>query len=220
MNVDTIQTKVFFIGFHKTGTGYYNSIFQKLGYRVLHHWTWRRGNQSVIDQYDVFLDGCLHDYARLYQLYPNAKFILNTRRLDDWLLSRMKFFRQRYENYPRWVLRIINPVFRAIWGNDCYFDQRMLRNWILERDQYHQAVQSFFTKHDIPLLIVDINDQAKLKRIAEFLGTAEGLFSPFDPGTRENVSASNDKQILVYQAWIQQAISELELSKDHLERIV
>lgn len=220
MNIVKNQTKVFFIGFHKTGTGYYNSIFNKLGYRVLHHWKWRRGNRSVIDRYDIFLDGCLHDYARLHHLYPGAKFILNTRRLDHWLLSRMKFFHQRYTNYPHWLLRIMNPVFRAIWGNDCFFDQRMIQNWIVERHDYHQAVQSFFSELDTPLLVVDIDDNAKLDKIARFLNVPTEQFSAFDPGSRENMSASNDKQLLIYKEWIHQAISTLGLSEDHLERII
>ena len=68
-----------FVGFHRTGTGSLEQTFTAMRYEVLHGFAWRFGDAATIARYDVFLDGCEHDVARLLQAAPNARFVSQQR---------------------------------------------------------------------------------------------------------------------------------------------
>jgi hypothetical protein len=203
--------KIFFIGFHKTGTGYYNSLFKKLGFRSLHHWIWTRGNSLVLRRYDVFLDGCLHRYETLYRKYPDAFYILNTRELTDWLVSRMKWNQERYGHFPQWCLSIMNLYHRYSWGNDCYFNLELVKEWILERQKYHHEVRAFFESKQKPLLVLDIGDEDKLVKLWKYLELPEARLAEFQSGKKENQSAIDPARIDQYEQLARQAMRELNL---------
>jgi len=84
--------KIFFIGFNKTGTTtYYNLLKDK--YKSVHNCKWsfisRLDNTKKVKKYfsksDVFCDGECSNFSKLDKLYPNSKFILNTRPIKDWI---------------------------------------------------------------------------------------------------------------------------------------
>ncbi len=203
--------KIFFIGFHKTGTGYYNKLFKNLGFITLHHWTWTRGNSRVLGRHDVFLDGCLHRYKTLYRKYPDAFYILNTRELKDWLVSRMKWNQERYGHFPQWCLRLMNGYHRYSWGNDCYFNLELVKEWILERQKYHEEVKAFFERKQKPLLVLDIGDEEKLVKLWNYLELPEARLSEFQSGKKENESAIDPARIDQYEQLALQAMRELNL---------
>ena len=87
--------KVFCIGFNKTGTTTLHRILQdQLSYRSAHkpRWTdWSiTRNRPELDQFDAFSDGGCASIKNLDELYPEAIFVLNTRPLRHWVLSRYK----------------------------------------------------------------------------------------------------------------------------------
>ena len=98
-----MKQKVFIIGFQKTGTTSLDLALQRLGYRVLgvdknllkcpnkealHHYILK-----TLEEYDAVQDMPWPLYFMdLYELYPNAKFILTRRTADDWYKSVVKFF--------------------------------------------------------------------------------------------------------------------------------
>jgi hypothetical protein len=97
------RPKVSCIGFNKTGTTSLHRYFESAGLDSSYDASYQKQSRtlgqdelrSYIDAYDAFTDGERADYARLAQLYPEAKFILNTRELKKWLESRVKHvFRQ------------------------------------------------------------------------------------------------------------------------------
>lgn len=212
--------KVFFVGFHKTGTGYYNTIFRELGFRSLHHWKWRRANPFVLKRYDVFLDGCLHRYDKILKRYPDAHFVLNTRGLQDWLVSRMKYDQERYGHLPRWCLYVMNIYHRYAWGNDCYFNLELVKRWILERQDYHRDVMQFFEKKQKSLLILDIKDELKLDKLFEYLELPRERLADFKPSRKENQSAVDPRKVEEYERLAAQAVRQLNLPMNTLDQIL
>jgi len=97
------RSKIFCIGFNKTGTTTLHRYFELAGLKSSHDATYQKQSRtlgraellSYLGSYDAFTDGERADYVRLAELYPDAKFILNTRELKKWLESRVKHvFRQ------------------------------------------------------------------------------------------------------------------------------
>jgi hypothetical protein len=189
---DRDRAPVFFIGFYKTGTKYYTQVFKQLGYRVMHDSHWRTGSIRVIKQYDVFNDACLHHYEKMYAAYPRARFILNTRPLRSWLISRVIWIDHVYGRMTQFARRVVNPVHRVIWGNDCYYTDKLIIRWIEERQRYHEDVLRFFADKPDSLLVINAADPGKLDKLSTFLDI------PIGPAARnvgpENVSAGADKR--------------------------
>ena len=45
---------------------------------------------DVIDEYDAFTDGSPYEFEKYYEKNPDSLFILNTRPIKKWLISRYK----------------------------------------------------------------------------------------------------------------------------------
>ena len=161
------EKKVFFIGFNKTGTGFYNTLFKSHNYKTLHYSYWRTGNPRVLRKYDVFSDGCLHNFKKIYRLYPNAHYILNTRPLRAWLISKANHVEHNILPDIPGLKHIINYFHRKIWGTDAYYDKKTLIKWINERENYHNEVKNFFQNKK--LLILNIEDEEKLQKLEQFM---------------------------------------------------
>ena len=98
-----MKQKVFVIGFQKTGTTSLDLALQKLGYKVycvdknLLKFEKSKDIKSYIKKILKNWDA-VQDmpwplfYRELYELYPDAKFILTKREPDDWFSSVKRFF--------------------------------------------------------------------------------------------------------------------------------
>ncbi len=174
--------KVFCVGFNKTGTTTLHRLFsQQLGYRSAHNPKWtdwsiaRRKDQ--LDSHDVYSDGGCASVQALDELYPDARFILNTRPLKHWVLSRHKAV-ERSRAAVRWALTKYVPLgFFARFLNHWVLqngESRMLR-WIVVRNSFHRHVVQYFSGRPDKLLILDIEDEAALEDLSDFLGVDRGL---------------------------------------------
>lgn len=168
--------KIFFIGFNKTGTSSIAKSLEMAGYtHVIHDDVWTdwsfAKNTQELDKYSVFTDGeCAH-IATLDALYPNAKFIFNTRNLNDWLDSRYKsversrliaeYFLTSYLPLG-FIMRIINVLFL---NNS---DKAILR-WIEIRETYHAFVKNYFKNRPNDFIELDIKDGDSINKLKEFL---------------------------------------------------
>ncbi len=115
---DHAAPKIFGIGLSKTGTNSLDRALRSLGIRSI-HWS-NPYTDALISDEDLFLFEGFSDvviafqFERLYALFPNARFIYTTRRLDSWCRSvaghyrrfhgvespvdlRAEGFRQRYD---------------------------------------------------------------------------------------------------------------------------
>lgn len=168
--------KVFCVGFNKTGTTTLHRLFSdQLGLRSAHNprWTdWSFVRDSAnLDRYDVFTDGECPSLRDLDALYPDAKFILNTRPLAHWVLSRHKAV-ERSKAAVRWALTKYVPlglVARII--NRWVLDNgpRAMARWIAIRNTYHAHVLRYFEDRPEKLLVVNIEDEDAAARIAAFV---------------------------------------------------
>ena len=134
--------KYFIIGFNKCGTSTFHNIFIENGIKSTHSTKWH----LVLDEYDAFSDnGDLNDYKKLLNLFPNENFILNTRNLKSWLISRF---------CHGWTKA--NPK-TAPWSNPVSIET--CKSWATSRKKYHQEVEDYFCEIKKELYIADIDQK-------------------------------------------------------------
>ncbi len=176
--------KVFCVGFNKTGTVTLDKIFRdQLSYRSAHkpRWTdWSiTKDRNRLDRFDAYTDGGCASIENLDELYPEALFILNTRPLEHWVLSRHKAV-ERSRRATSWLLKMYVPlglVARLInrWVLDN--SDRALIRWIRIRNSYHEHVIHYFKDRTGKLLVLNIEEADFAAQLARFLG-AEAFIAP------------------------------------------
>ena len=110
----------------------------------------------------------MHDFPALDERFPGSKFILTTRRLDDWLVSRV-----RHVEYRRSV-GATGPMRQEYEASP----ESAIRLWVARRLEYHRRVMAYFSDRPDDLLVIDICSRADqrglLQAITGFLGIQAG----------------------------------------------
>jgi len=159
--------KIFCIGFNKTGTSSMHRLFTGLGLRSFHgYYSHIPVTDPLYGDFDCFSDGDRHDFVLLDRTFPGSKFIITTRRLDDWLISRIRHVEMRRSMGATGPMRQeyeADPV-------------RAVRAWVQRRLDHHERAAAYFAGRPETLLIVDICSQrdaaGSCAAITDFLGLA------------------------------------------------
>ena len=160
-----MAAKIFCIGFNKTGTTSMHRLFMDLGLKSCHdHYSDLPPSHPLFFRHQCFSDGELHDFELLDRAFPGSKFIVTTRSLEDWLISRVRHVEfRRSIRATGWM--------RKEYEAD---PNSAVKKWIERRLEYHQRVKGYFANRPNDLLIVDIctgaDQNAILAAIVDFLG--------------------------------------------------
>ena len=170
-----MKTKVFCIGFHKTGTTSLEVALSALGYRV----TGPNGHLDpdieknvltmafeLVEQYDAFQDNPWPIlYKQLDARYPGSKFILTLRDSGSWIDSQVKFFGRRETPMRRLIYGVGNPE-----GNEAVYVERF--------ESHNREVQDHFRDRPDDLLVMDFANGDGWEKLCPFLGLAVPI-TPF-----------------------------------------
>jgi len=167
---------IFQIGFNKAGTRSLAQMIADSGVGVrkyekglvahLIHERLRRGQEpladfSEADEYFGDMEGhrtepnveAFRYFRELWQWYPDAYFILNTRDEDGWIKSRFASGKKRVERHTKYLgakdERELEQIWRADWR------------------RHHAQVEEFFSRVGGRLLVFEITDDAQA--VARFL---------------------------------------------------
>tara|TARA_Y100000816_G_scaffold268529_1_gene230814 strand:- start:275 stop:901 length:627 start_codon:yes stop_codon:yes gene_type:complete len=183
--------KYFVIGFNKTATTFFHSLFKHNGLTSEHS-----PGKWKLERYQCFSDvGHMKSYKNIDSKYKNAIFILNVRELDKWLISRFKHGLERikhvkhHEYYP--------------------YTYDKCKDWIYERELYHLEVLDYFSDRPDKLIIVNIDKPGWVKYIATKLN-----FKIFDippMGVRETNNSKEHSNIVHL---VHSALDELNYAKE------
>lgn len=158
------KNKIFVIGLPRTASRSVVYALKKLGYRVKHYPDLFK-IEEYAENFDVLGESVvIYKYKELDKKYPNAKFILTTRDLDDWLgACEWKFSKARRGNVPvceqQYIIR--NFLYGCMW-----FDKDKFTN---AYNKHLTDVNSYFKGRD-DLLIMNVFKGDGYKKISEFLG--------------------------------------------------
>lgn len=132
------------------------------------------------DEYEIFSDGENHDFKSLEASFPGSRFILTSRRLDDWLVSRVRHIEfRRAVNKSGWMRKEFESGPRDA-----------IKRWVEYRAQYHAAVYSHFASNTDRLLSLNLCDSTQksvaLQRLLEFAGLPADITDKFPHKRKTN----------------------------------
>lgn len=163
--------KIVGIGLPRTATTSLHKAFEILGYRSKH--SFHTLNPNIISDinhisYDMYDSYCDTPYYYLYDKidnkYPNSKFILTYRKIDDWLDSFERLYKQdghKWSNNTN--LHHIN-----------FFGQKEFNRdlWTTKYYEHHENIEKYFKNRETDLLKIDItrnSSDVNWKFLCEFL---------------------------------------------------
>jgi hypothetical protein len=144
--------KIFLIGFNKTGTSSFDALFRNLGINSTHDCC-NIPVLNIIDKFDAFTDGEHLNFQEYFNKYPDSLFILNTRSMKNWLISRYK----HAEHHQ---------------FNDCWcwpVSEEKTNSWITTRETHHKNVINFFKNNPNKLLLINIQQNGWENAVIKYL---------------------------------------------------
>ena len=162
-----MTSKIFCIGFHKTGTKSLAVALTTLGYRV----TGPNGVRDpdiqknvyamaydLVDQYDAFQDNPWPIiYKELDAKCPKSKFILTLRDSESWIRSQVGHFGREETPMRKWI-----------YGVGCPKDNEDI--YIKRFEDHNKAVKNHFKERANDLLIMELSKGDGWEKLCPFLG--------------------------------------------------
>jgi hypothetical protein len=191
-------SKIFVIGFNKTATTTFHHLFMKVGLSSYHSTDW----ENKIETVQCLSDGDNHikenhpiSFKNLEKQYPKSLFILNTRELESWLLSRAK--------HGMWVMRK-NSIFEWPPTNQEY------KSWISKRIYHHNNVLNHFQDKTEKLLVVNTDCNNWIEFVANHIGFEYSKYF------KTNVSSveKNNKKLIEAKTVLDNTFKELRYTED------
>jgi Sulfotransferase domain len=161
-----VKTKVFGIGFHKTGTTSLAKALTILGYRV----TGPNGVDDpeiaqnvyamafgLAEKFDAFQDNPWPIlYRELDKEFPNSKFVLTIRPTTAWIKSIENHFAEEDTPMRKWIYGVGHPR-----GNETIYIDRY--------ERHNREVVGYFAGRDKDLLIMDVTRGEGWEKLCQFL---------------------------------------------------
>jgi hypothetical protein len=178
--VSQYDGKIFGIGFYKTGTTSLYEALRLLGYATVNGDTpgsypgaddgatlIRRIDAGdlrlpTFDRFDAFTDNPYFAiWRRIYDLYPDARYILTVRDEAPWIASCVKFYRNRR----------IRPMRLWMFGPhaDPSHDDASREAWLDAYRAHNRAVREFFATRPHQYLELDLSRDAGWEPLCRFL---------------------------------------------------
>jgi Sulfotransferase domain/Sulfotransferase family len=165
------STRVFCLGFQKTGTTSVDWVLQDMGYQVSKAYKQpdiafsqmlQKGDLSEIRHvaklFDAFQDIPWFLYYKEFdKWYPGSKFILTIRESTSWWNSFLRYFRTEYYSLFEYVYGFENPI-----GHK----EALIKRF----EQHNREVLEYFKDRPDDLLVVDVSEEKALEKITNFLG--------------------------------------------------
>ena len=152
VNKETFKkpSKIFVIGFNKTGTTSIHKLFKRFQINSIHTII---PVMKIINKYDAFTDGNHFDFKKYYNRYPDSLFILNTRPIYSWILSRYKHAKKhKFNNCWCWPPSDLKTSI-----------------WVHERETQYKNVLEFFSDKLDKLLILNIEKDGWERVLMKFV---------------------------------------------------
>lgn len=178
--------KIFVIGYNKTATCSIDTLLNENGLNSYHGGGLNEGDWDI-NKYDAFSDQHpdgtdFFRFRKCHKNYPDSLFILNTRKLKDWVLSRCghSIFNMSLDikntgkikangswGYPdvEHILKKKSISFNDL-SNDILdeyykFIKSKIKFWINERESYYASILYYFKGYPEDLILMDIHEEWK-----------------------------------------------------------
>lgn len=161
------KTKVFCIGFQKTGTSSLSLALKSLGYRVTGPNGQKDPNISknvlpmaykITERYDAFQDNPWPViFKEMDARYPGSKFILTVRDPASWIRSAVNHFGYHETPMRQWI-----------YGKGC--PQGNEDTYLNRYNRHNELVLEYFKNRPHDLLVMDLSKGDGWEKLCSFLG--------------------------------------------------
>ena len=166
-----MSEKIFGIGYPKTATSSLALALEILDYRGFHdavelveaYRNKNLKNSEFLKKGDAFIGSIAFFYRELYELYPDAKFILTVREENKWLDSA----RRHFKFVVPWK-RTNKYIMTRIFSDLTHFSEEIFLKCYKE---HNRKIKEFF-RNKGNLLIMDICNGDGWEKLCPFLGKA------------------------------------------------
>ena len=162
-------TKVFCIGFHKTGTTSLEMALKKLGYSVTGSFGTKDPDiaskvhamaYAMVEKFDAFEDNPWPIlYRELDERFPGSKFVMTRRPTENWIHSQVKDFATTETPMRRWI-----------YGEDAGCPIGNEETYKARYERHNREVPEYFADRPDDLLIIDLPNDDGWSRLCPFLG--------------------------------------------------
>jgi hypothetical protein len=165
-----IKDKILEVGPNKTATTTLHSIFEANGLNSIHYPPFPL-KRHVVDSHDCVLDFHGYEIRDIYAMAPKAQFIMNTRPLRKWLISRYlhgyyySFVDLTYDKLPHY-----GGAGEALQSWAWPYSRDRTFHWILEWTNLWYSHLSFFRDHPGQLNVYDITVDGWVERFCSDFG--------------------------------------------------
>jgi hypothetical protein len=161
-----MKTKIFCIGFHKTGTKSLGMALKTLDYRVTGPNSINDQNiaknvysvaKSLVRKYDAFKDNPWPIiFKEMDAIHPNSKFILTIRDSESWIKSQVRHFGRHETQMRKWIYGVGCPE-----GNE--------ETYIKRFEEHNKEVIDYFKDRPEDLLVIDFAKKDGWEKLCSFL---------------------------------------------------
>jgi hypothetical protein len=202
-NAEVSNSKLFVIGFNKTGTTTLKATLRKLGYKIgdqkvaevlAIEWGETQNTKKIINYChtaEAFQDLPFSKpllYKSLFEAFPSSKFILTKRdSSEQWFNSLVKFHTKRFssnEHHPPDENDLKNAVYRykgfMLDVFKCFYDYPAIP--LYDKEAYTQiyedhirSVREYFENKPGKLLEINVAEKGDFKKLVQFLSIDTNL---------------------------------------------
>lgn len=149
--------KIFGIGLSNTGTRSLSKALSILGFKTIHYpWSFEQ-----IEEHQASTDIPVSArYKKLDLIYPNSKFILTIRPIEEWIE------RRRLKPPDKGPISNWMAESRMLLYGSIVFDQEKYTEAYIN---YHKEVEKYFHNRKSDLLILPLSEKNKWNLICDFL---------------------------------------------------
>jgi hypothetical protein len=206
-----IQDKIFVIGLNKTGTTSLHILFLVNGLKSYHNPDWIRrikdDHDYEINGFQCFSDGRAENFTDMAEKYANAIFILSTRSLRSWIISRFK------HGYVTLNASFRTPEQRGKFNWAYPPSKEKMISWIEARNTHHHNVLTYFKNNPERLYIINIEKLGWERFIGEKLGFKKTNIKAINVIKKQDVSIMSEIEALVDKTFLELGYDQAQIDE-------
>jgi hypothetical protein len=179
-----VKEKVFLVGLNKTATTSFHQLFLANGLKSYHNpnWVWKiKDPRDEIRKFQCFSDGYARNFPEVAKSFPDAIFVLTTRSLRAWIVSRFK------HGYATLNSSFRTPKERGRHNWAYPPSKEKVISWIISRNNHHRKVLEYFKNQPSRLYLVNIENPGWQDFMGRELGLEVTNIEPANVIRKENV---------------------------------
>ena len=176
--------RIFNLGMGRTGTKSFHTLMLKSKLSSVHEPSKDSLFVELEKDIDSFSGGLTHRYKEIYEIYPDAKYILTVRNAESWLLSRIRL-------HYSWIHSLDEDLgMNLFFSKDCCHFLETIDDLMRRYNEINEEIIDFFKDKEnfMVLNFIDSTNKNKLaSKLFKFLEIASVIEFPHENNNKRGV---------------------------------